>query len=232
MEEKSNRIQTSILNGVERKVLVYLAERMPSWVSSDLLTFVGFLGSLIIAAGYMLSGKNINWLWLSSFGFIVNWWGDSLDGTLARVRNARRPIYGFYLDHTVDMVNEVIMFTGIGLSPLMRLPIALMALTVYLLLTVNVCVNAHLKGEFKLTYAGFGPTELRLLLIIINTLFIFVGPLREFSLKVCGRLSLSALDCIGLVIVAALWFVFIVTAFKDAREYARIDPPKDASADR
>ena len=96
---QSNRIQTSILNGVERKALIWLAKRQPSWVTSDMLTLVGSIGAVIIAVGYMLSGININFLWLATFGFLVNWYGDSLDGTLARVRNAQRPLYGFFVDH-------------------------------------------------------------------------------------------------------------------------------------
>ena len=85
--KQATRIQTSILNAAEKKALVYLAERQPKWVTSDMLTFIGFIGALIIAAGFILSNININFLWLSSFGLLVNWYGDSLDGTLARVRN-------------------------------------------------------------------------------------------------------------------------------------------------
>ena len=229
MEENSKRIQTSILNGVERKALVFLASRQPSWVTSNILTLIGFVGAVVIAIGYILSNFNINWLWLSSLGFVINWYGDSLDGTLARVRHAQRPVYGFYLDHTVDAINEVLMFVGIGFSSMLHLPIAMMALVLYLMLTLNVSVNAHLKGEFKLTYGGFGPTELRLIIIIVNTLFIFIRPLREFS---CGfallgyDISLSALDLVAIVITAILAVVYLVTVFKDAGYYAKVDPPK------
>ena len=85
-KEQSKRIQTSILNDVERKVLVWLAERQPRWVVSDTLTFVGFLGSVIIALGYILTNLDYRWLWLASLGFVINWYGDSLDGSVARVR--------------------------------------------------------------------------------------------------------------------------------------------------
>ena len=114
------RIQTSILNGAEKKLLVWLAERQPKWVVSDLLTIVGMIGSVMIAAGFILSNGNVNCLWLSIAGFIVNWYGDSLDGTIARVRGTQRPIYGYYLDHSVDVFNEAFMFIGIGLLYLMR----------------------------------------------------------------------------------------------------------------
>ena len=110
MEERkqSVRIQTSLFNAAERKLLIRLAERMPEWVTSDMLTFVGFAGAVIIAAGYALSTINLNWIWFACFGFLVNWFGDSLDGSLARVRKAQRPVYGFFLDHNVDCINESI----------------------------------------------------------------------------------------------------------------------------
>ena len=107
METKqSTRIQTSILNAAEKKALVWMAERCPRWVTSDMLTFLGFVGAVIIGAGYALCGVSYNFLWLASFGFIVNWFGDSLDGTLARVRHQQRPNYGFFLDHNIDCINE------------------------------------------------------------------------------------------------------------------------------
>ena len=228
-KEASKRIQTSILNSAEHKALVWLAARQPRWVTSNTLTWIGIAGSVIIAAGYILSNLNINWLWLASFGFVVNWYGDSLDGNLARYRGTQRPIYGYDLDHTVDAINEILMFMSIGISSLLNIWIAVTGLLLYLLLTLNVSMNAHLKKEFKLTYAYMGPTELRLILIIINTLYIFVKPLREHSwnLSLFGRdFTLGAFDYAGIVIVAMLALVYVVTILKDLAEYARIDPPK------
>lgn len=225
----SKRIQTSFLNAAEHKALVWLASRQPKWVTSNTLTWIGIIGSVIIAAGYILSNRNINWLWLASFGFIVNWYGDSLDGNLARYRGTQRPIYGYYLDHTVDAINEILMFMSIGISSLLNIWIAVAGLILYLLLTLNVSMNAHLKKEFKLTYAKLGPTELRLILIIVNTLFIFIRPLREFSqeVRIFGRgFTFGAFDYIGAVIVVMLALVYVVTILKDLDEYARMDPPK------
>ena len=221
------RIQTSVLNATEKKVLVYLAERQPKWMTSDILTYIGTFGAIVIAAGYILSDWNINYLWLSSLGFLINWYGDSLDGTLARVRNTQRPIYGYYLDHTVDAVNEFMIFIGVGLSGLMHLNIALLALIMYLLLTINVSINAHLKKEFKLTYARMGPTEFRIIMIITNTLFILIRPLRDFSLSfMLGGHSyrLHALDCIGILIIIILALMYLTTVRKDIKDYAEMDP--------
>lgn len=227
MDKKAERIQTSILNGAERKALVWLAEHMPSWVTSDFLTWVGTMGSVMICAGYILSNLNVQWLWLSILGLIVNWYGDSLDGTLARVRKTQRPIYGYYLDHTVDGINETLMFVGIGLSPFLNLYTGLALLVVYLLLTLNVSMNAHLKAEFKLTYAGLGPTEFRIVVILLNLGLIFIKPwqLYEKTRTIFGQeVRVHALDIPGLIILAILLLIYVVTISKDLRYYAKIDP--------
>lgn len=221
------RIQTSVLNALEKKVLVWLAQRQPKWVTSDMLTYIGVFGAVVIAAGYILASRNINFLWLSSLGFIINWYGDSLDGTLARVRKTQRPVYGYYLDHTVDAINEVMIFVGVGLSGLMHLEIALLALVMYLLMTINVSINAHLKKEFKLTYASMGPTEFRIVMIIINTLFATISPLREFShsfVMFGSEFTFKALDYIGVVIVLILALMHFTTVRKDIKDYAVMDP--------
>ena len=221
------RIQTSVLNASEKKVLIWLAERQPKWMTSDILTYIGSFGAAIIAAGYILSAWNINFLWLSSLGFIINWYGDSLDGTLARVRKTQRPVYGYYIDHTVDAINEVMIFVGVGLSGLMHLEIALLALVMYFLITINVSINAHLKKEFKLTYASMGPTEFRIIMILINTLFALIRPLREFShsFMLCGReFTMGALDYIGILIIIVLALMHLTTVRNDIKDYAKIDP--------
>lgn len=233
-DKKAERIQTSFLNGIEKKALVWLAERQPKWMVSDMLTCIGTLGAIVIAVGYILSSRSIHFLWLSSLGFIINWYGDSLDGTLARVRGTQRPVYGYYLDHTVDCINEAFMFLGVGLSPLMNLPLALMILVVYLFLTINVSVNAHLKGEFKLTYLKLGPTEFRVFAILINTLFILVRPLRDFSqhVNILGHpAELRALDVAGIIVLALLVVIYLITIISDARAYAKADPMPERKKD-
>ena len=221
------RIQTSILNALEKKVLVWLAKRQPKWMTSDDLTCIGVFGAVVIAAGYIFSAWNINFLWLSSLGFIINWYGDSLDGTLARVRKTQRPVYGYYLDHTIDAINDVMIFVGVGLSGLMHHEIALLALVMYYLITINVSINAHLKKEFRLTYASMGPTEFRIIMIIINTLFALIRPLREFShsFTLCGHeFTFGALDYIGVVIVIVLVVIHLITVHNDLKGYAKMDP--------
>lgn len=227
--KQSQRIQTSVLNGIEKKALVWLAQRQPQWVTSDHLTLVGFVGALMVAAGFALSNLSVGWLWLSSLGMVVNWYGDSLDGTLARVRNTQRPIYGYYVDHTIDCVNEGLMFIGVGLSPFVHLDLALIAYALYLIMTINVSINAHLKGEFKLTYAKLGPTEFRLVVIIMNTILIAFEGIRNWSFALpigSTAYSMHLLDCVAVVVIVVLMLMLLFTFVKDAKGYAKIDPKK------
>lgn len=223
--KQSLRIQTSFLNGMEKKALVWLAGRQPQWVTSDMLTVVGVIGAFLTGLGFALTHYGIGWLWLSSAGLALNWYGDSLDGTLARVRNRQRPLYGYYLDHTVDCVNEAFMFVGAGLSPLVDLNLALAVFILYLFLTVNVSINAHLKSEFRLTYAKLGPTEFRLIIILLNTLLILFPGLLGFSAELCGH-RFSTLDIVALVLIVMLSLIYLFTVLADVRHYASIDPPK------
>lgn len=226
-QEQSKRIQTSVLNNLEKKVLIWIAERMLKWVTSDMMTYFGSFGAIVIAAGYILSAKNINFLWLASAGFVINWFGDSLDGTIARVRNQQRPKYGFFLDHNIDCLNEAVMFIGAGLSPLMHLNMALLLYAGYMLLSVYVYISAHLKDEFRITYIKMGPTEFRLIAIIINTIFIYIPALRQFSLSfsVLGNdVEFLLMDCFAAVIFLILLGAYSVSFVKDAKQYAKEEP--------
>lgn len=225
--KQAERIQTSITGAIERRVLVWLAQRQPRWVSSDMLTLVGVMGAFLTGLGFYLTHYGIDWLWLSSAGLLINWYGDSLDGTLARVRNRQRPIYGYYLDHTVDCINEAFMFVGAGLSPLVHLDLALAVFILYLLLTINVSINAHLKSEFRLTYAKLGPTEFRLLIVLANTLLIAFPSLASHSWYVPAfNVTMSPFDPLGIAVTALLAIIYISTIISDTRKYARIDPPR------
>ena len=228
-KEQSKRIQTSLLNAIEKEILVWFAKRQPRWMTSDILTAIGVAGAIVVAIGYVLSNYHVGWFWLASLGFAINWYGDSLDGTLARVRGTQRPIYGFYLDHNIDGITMAIMCVGAGLSDLLNLYIAMSVLAVYLLLSISVYINAHLKGEFKLTYAGMGPTEFRLIMIVVNTLFAFITPLREWTTSFTianTSISLGAFDIIGLFILIVLIIIYLNNFKHDAETYAKLDPVK------
>ena len=229
-EEKKQaaRIQTSILNAAEKKVLVWLAERMPSWVTSDMLTFVGFIGALVVAAGYALSNLSLYWMWLSCLGLFINWFGDSLDGSLARVRNTQRKTYGFFIDHNVDVINETIMFIGVGCSPILNMSFAMLALVGYFMLSIYVYIDCHLKGEMRLTYGGLGPTEFRIILILVNIAFMYIPWLTAWKRDVVlfhNHFSIGLFDYIAVGIALLLFLFYIVSFFRDAAYYSKIDPP-------
>lgn len=228
-KKQATRIQTSILSNAERKALVWLAARQPRWVTSDMLTWFGTFGAFLVGLGFALAWYDYRWIWLSCLGLVIHWYGDSLDGSLARYRNTQRPTYGYYLDHTMDVVTEGLMFIGFGLSPYARFDLSMIVFVLYLALTLNVSINAHLKSEFKLTYAKLGPTEFRIALLIFNLVLIFLRPFRELEIHV-NILSrsgdLHCLDVFGLFVILVLTLMYVVTVINDARNYARIDPPK------
>ncbi len=212
---EARRILSALTSRTERTVLEWLARRMPAWVSSDLMTFAGTVGALMIGAGYALTHIDINFLWLSSFGLVVNWFGDSLDGTLARVRNKQRPKYGYYLDHTMDVINEAIMFIGAGLSPFFDMKLMMVIYILYLVLTLNVSFNAYLRSEFKITFAKMGPTEFRIIAIVINTVFLCIGERVIYS-----QIPNICVFSIMFVLVA----IYIHTVVQDIKYYNKIDP--------
>ena len=160
---------TFLLAGVERRVLQALAARVPRSIRSNHLTVIGILGAVGTGTAYALTRYDPAWLWVASLLLGVNWLGDSLDGTLARVRGTQRPKYGYYLDHVVDAFSTVVIGLGIGLSPYVNLGLALGLVVVYLALSINVYLESSVFGVFKISYGRIGPTEVRLLLVFLNT---------------------------------------------------------------
>lgn len=223
--EKAERIQTSFLNAAEKKALIWLAHRQPRWVTSDMLTYIGVLGAAVCALGYALSNFNVYWLWLSSLGLVINWYGDSLDGTLARVRQLQRPKYGFFIDHSLDAITVCFMFLGGGLSGIFKMEIAMLMLIAYLVLSIYTYICTIIKDQFLLTYGGgFGPTEMRLVIILLNTVVMYT-PWIAIRYNVCGY-EFGVYDVVGFVIAIILFTMWLVQFLKDRREMAELDPLK------
>lgn len=217
--QKHKRVNNILLGALERPALQWLAAHMPTWVHSDMLTGLGFLGSLITFAGYALTTQNPAYLWLASFGFIVNWFGDSLDGTLARYRKAERPRFGFYIDHVIDVVSAALVFISLGISPYVDITIACFALIGYLMLSNLVYITTYVNGIFRISYAGLGPTELRLLAIIANAVIFFIGN-PNINTPI-GNLALY--DVIIAVIAGLLFLIFTVSALIQIKQLVYID---------
>lgn len=201
---EAERVHRSILSSIEKKTLIWLAQRLPAWVNSDHLTALGFVSLAAVGVSYWYSRHSKIGLGLAILFFVLNWFGDSLDGTLARVRNRQRPRYGFYLDHVLDAFGSVFVFAGLALSGYMSERIAVGLLVAYLLLSIEVYLTTHTIGKFHLSFAAFSPTELRLLLIAGNLALLYkpIVPLagKEFLLFDVG----GAVGILGLG-VAVIW---------------------------
>lgn len=170
------RIQKNLLAKPERRLLNWLCSIMPAWVTPDILTSAGVFGAIMTFIGYAASGVSVQWLWLSIAGYFVQWFGDSLDGSLARYRRIERPSYGYFIDHSCDGIVTLLILGGMGCSPFVRIDVAMLAVTGYLLLSIHAYLGARVMGEFKLSYGIGGPTELRFVLIGITIGMMMSGP--------------------------------------------------------
>ncbi|MBA4421368.1 MAG: hypothetical protein C0391_09495 [Anaerolinea sp.] len=165
---KHKRIIHSITGPMEKRALLWLAARMPRFINPDVLSILGFLAAVLTGVSYLLSKNNPIFLWLASLGFILNWFGDSLDGTLARYRKIERPRYGYFLDHSVDVICITIILTGLAFSGYARLELAWAVNIIYLLLTLYTSLVNFTNREFQIAFAYIGPTELRILAIVAS----------------------------------------------------------------
>ncbi|MEO8098990.1 MAG: CDP-alcohol phosphatidyltransferase family protein [Acidobacteriota bacterium] len=166
--KQADRAHTSVLAAFEKRTLIGIAHKLPAWVNSDHLTALGFVSLLAAGASYWYSSVNKYALLAVIVFLIFNWFGDSLDGTLARVRNKQRPRYGFYVDHILDAIGMFFLMGGLGLSGFMTPAITAAFLVAYLLLSIEIYLATYAIGTFHLSYWKFGPTELRILLSIGN----------------------------------------------------------------
>ncbi len=217
---ESERVRAAITADIEKRALVALAHRLPGWVNSDHLTVIGVIGAIGTGAGYALSVFHVHWLWLASAMLVVNWYGDSLDGTLARVRHAQRPRYGYYLDHAVDAFTTVLIGVGIGLSPFVSLYAGLGIVILYLLMSINVYLESAVFDEFKMDYGLIGPTEARILLIALNTVAIWmtgIGRITPEAVEPGANLFVGV--GLGIMAVMILW-----RFARTLRRLAREDP--------
>lgn len=214
--ERTNR---GVLAGPERKALIWLAERVPAGINSDHLTAVGFLSLLGVGLSYWYSRYSQAGLILAILFLVLNWLGDSLDGTLARVRNQQRPRYGFYIDHILDALGSVFVFAGLALSGYMNERVAIGLAVVYLLLSIESYLTTYTLGKFHLSFAAFGPTELRLLLIAGNVALLDTGNRQLFDIG-------GVIGIVGMT-VALIW-----STIKHAAQLRRAETPANPGSHR
>lgn len=213
-----DRIQQNLLARGERRVLNWLCARMPYWVMPDMLTAIGMIGALMVFAGYVASNLGDGWLWLSIAGYFVQWFGDSMDGSLARFRRIERPRYGYFLDHSCDGLATTLVVVGIGLSGYVLLEVALIALAGYLLLSIHAFLAVRVLGEMKLSYAYAGPTELRLMLIALTLTMIAAGS-EPVLFGVLTGFDVF-IGSIGLLLIV----FFMIQTLRTARRLAQDEP--------
>lgn len=208
------RLQQSMTAAAEKKILLRMAARTPGWISSDHLTLLGFIAQLLAGVGYALAGWNKQFLWLASFFIALNWLGDSLDGTLARFRSQQRPRYGFYVDHMADTFGAVFLMGGLALSGFLHWQIAAGMLAGFLILSIESYLTTYTIGKFRMSYALFGPTEIRILLIAGN-----VALLRWPRGHLAGH-TFPLFDIGGVIAIAGMLIMAVVaTAVHTAQLY-------------
>lgn len=215
MHVREHRSLTAVL---EKRLLVWLAHRLPPWITSDQLTASGFGAMACASAGFAALRFSSSAAYVVVGALFVNWLGDSLDGTVARVRGLERPRYGYYVDHVVDLAGTGLLLAGLAVSERMHPFVALAVLVAYLLVSAESYLATHAIGVFKISFAGLGPTELRVVLAIgavavARNPWISAGPFA----------GVRVFDVGGAAAFAGLLFAFIARAVKHTRLLAAIE---------
>ena len=216
------RFHDTLSGPAERAILRYLCQRLPMWATSDGLTALGLVGAAVTCLSYWLANHDPAYLWLAIAGLVINWLGDSLDGSLARFRKLERPQYGFFLDHSVDAFAMAFIAIGIGLSPQAQLGCALAVLVAYYLMVILSMATCLATGVFRVSYGGVGPTEIRLV-IVLCTLAAILLPTPSFTV---AANQFSIYDVTLMVVSAALLVAAAVQTCLTANSLAKIDPPR------
>jgi phosphatidylglycerophosphate synthase len=218
-EARETRIHTSLLAAAEKRLLIRMAARLPQWVGSDHLTALGALAMVAAGGCYALGPRWPAALLLAVAMLAVNWFGDSLDGTLARVRRHERPRYGFYVDHVLDIAGTTLLLGGLALSGYMTPLVAVGVLAAYLLVAAEVFLATAVGCAFHMSFLAVGPTELRILLSV-GALALLVRP--EVSPFGLGPFLLF--DVGGVVAIPGLLAVMAISAMRNTRALYRAEP--------
>jgi len=222
---KLKRWNEGLLRPFERPVLAILAARIPQWVTPDQLTAVGVAGAGLAAIAYTFSGAYPVLLWFATLGLVINWIGDSLDGTLARMRGIERPRYGYYLDNAVDCFVALPVAVGLGFSGYFRFDLCFLCLAVYTMISALTFLRANVTDVFQISYGGAGPTEMRAATAILNAAIFFHRP-QFFDV---GGFVLQYPDLIALAWCASAIVTFLLSMTAQVRELAREEPPPQAA---
>src|SRR5262245_42041795 len=221
------REHRSVLAAAEKRLLIRIASHLPPSIHSDHLTVLALAGMALAGLGFWLARWDTNWLFVVVGALAINWFGDSLDGTLARLRHVERPRYGFYVDHVLDIVGITFLLTGLACSGFMTPVIALSLLVAYLLVSGEVFLATAVRGVFRMSFAGMGPTELRIVLAI-GAIALRGNPHVSF-----GALGMAPLfDVGGVVAIAGLLVALGWAIVQNTSELARLEPRRDPDKPR
>jgi phosphatidylglycerophosphate synthase len=207
------RQHNSLLAAVEKRALIWMASRLPRWINSDHLSALGLAAMAGAGASFCAAQVDpIAGATLVVLCLLLNWFGDSLDGTVARVRNQQRPRYGYYVDHVIDLAGTALLFTGLAMSGYMSPLVATLVVAAFFLVSAETYLATHARGVFTMAFAGVGPTELRVLMAagavaLIHTPtvdFLGLGPVRLWDLG-------------GVIGAVALTGAFIITSTRNVR---------------
>ncbi len=217
-EETHRREHGSLLARVEKRALIWIAHRLPRCINSDHLTVLGLSAMAVAGIAFWASRWYDAGLFVVVGALAVNWFGDSLDGTVARVRNQQRPMYGFYVDHVIDIVGALFLLGGLALSPHMSPSVALMLLVAYLMLSAEVYLATHACGVFRVSLLRIGPTELRILLAF-GTLHLL-----DQSWVSLGERNYLLFDVAGTVAVVGMFAALVWSSVRNTRALYRAEP--------
>ncbi len=217
--DEQNAINTGITAKAEEKAKEWICPRIPAWVNSDMLTVLGFLSSFIIASGFIFGFSNRWYLILVIVGLILNWFGDSFDGSIARYRKKTRPNYGYYIDHVVDGLVVLILGLGLGFSGFFKIEIALAFVIMYLILMIHVELITYVQNEFKYSFGLVGPTEIRIIGILL-TIVMFFLPVKYFDIL---GYTLTQYDFFASFAVVVMGMIIIFSILSKAIELDKID---------
>jgi phosphatidylglycerophosphate synthase len=217
------RIQESLLAHREKSLLIAIARCLPLWVTPDLLTVFGVFGALLTGISYAASRCSVWFLWLACFGIVINWFGDSLDGTLARARKIERPVYGFFVDHSTDMISLAFIYLGLGASYYLKFDAACLILMSYWLMALLTFIRAVAIGTFRISYGWVGPTEIRLALFLYTMLVFFAGKLE------LPFWHLTLIDAFAYALFPVVVISFCVSVWNESRSLDVETGPNDST---
>lgn len=215
---KHVREHGSLLAPAEKRALLWMAERLPRWLESDHLTLLGLAAMLSAGLAYWASGDQPQALWAVVVALAVNWFGDSLDGTVARVRHQQRPMYGYYVDHVIDLIGALFLLGGLALSGYMTPLVALGLLVGFLMLSAETYLATHACGIFRISLMKIGPTELRILLAV-GTVCLLYKPW-----VVVGGTPYRLFDVGGIVAIAGMGLALTFAVARNTRDLYRAEP--------